>query len=114
MSITPKQAYEAAKVLWPDATKVQKRSDMTSMFCQNGRVSLIIDAKIDWGDTDQYPPPEPEWVDAVFPDDVGKQGRVSNNREAWYEGMIRGRNEGGYWMVRNTTWKLCQVRKVKT
>jgi hypothetical protein len=119
MSITPKQAYEAAKVLWPGITYLQKHhlgwyamefhADGTGI-CDHLRSGVTIE----WGDTDQYPPPEPEWVDAVFPQDVGKQGRFSDNREEWYEGMIRGQNEGGYWMVRNTTWKFCQVRKVKT
>ena len=113
--ITPKQAYEAAKILWPEATKVQKRSDMTSMFCQNGRVCLVIDAKIDWGDTTQYPLPEPEWVDAVFPDDVGREGRVRNDSdESWVYGQIRGQFEGAKWITRCHVWKFCQVRKVKT
>jgi len=104
MSITPKQAYEAAKVLWPNVKELKK----------NGMFSLGIGADIDWGDTDQYPPPEPEWVDAVFPQDVGKQGRFSDDGKAWNSGMIRGQKQNGLWILGSYSFRICQVQKVKT
>jgi hypothetical protein len=107
--ITPKQAYEAAKVLWPGTRSITKYDEDDCIF--HGPMSVSID----WGDTDQYPLPEPEWVDAVFPDDVGKQGRFRNDSdESWVHGQIRGQWEGAKWIARCHVWKFCQVRKVKT
>ena len=108
MSITPKQAYEAAKVLWPETRSITKYDEDDCIF--HGPMSVTID----WGDTDQYPPPEPEWVDAVFPQDVGKEGRLSNNKDAWTYEMIRGRNMYGDWICDSGLRRNCQVRKVKT
>ena len=105
--ITPKQAYEAAKVLWPDLKCIEKNHGAYW-------ATPIDSVPIDWGDTDQYPPPEPEWVDAVFPDDVGKEGRLSNNKDAWTCEMIRGRNMYGDWICDSGLRRNCQVRKVKT
>jgi hypothetical protein len=59
MSITPKQAYEAAKVLWPGTTKLQKhplgwyakeiqsdgrllRLEMTVPYCVNARTANVF------------------------------------------------------------------------
>ena len=106
--ITPKQAYEAAKVLWPDVERIEQSS--TRWILKGCTQS----AKIDWGDTDQYPPPEPEWVDAVFPQDVGKEGRFSNDRNFWVCGTICGRWQTSLWVSSDFSWKFCQVRKVKT
>jgi hypothetical protein len=109
--ITPKQAYEAAKVLWPGVVTIKKWKDVGWTSDAPARV---WDQPIDWGDTDQYPLPEPEWVDAVFPDDVGKEGRLSNNKDAWTYEMIRGRNMYGDWICDSGLRRNCQVRKVKT
>jgi hypothetical protein len=118
--ITPQQAYEAAKVLWPETTSLQKHALgwYAMQIHADGRYSAITygsGVAIDWGDTDQYPPPEPEWVDAVFPDDVGKEGRFRNDSdESWVYGQIRGQWEGAKWIARCHVWRFCQVRKVKT
>jgi hypothetical protein len=118
--ITPQQAYEAAKVLWPETSSLQKHALgwYAMQIHADGRYSAITygsGVAIDWGDTDQYPPPEPEWVDAVFPDDVGKQGRFRNDSdESWVHGQIRGQWEGAKWIARCHVWRFCQVRKVKT
>jgi hypothetical protein len=117
--ITPQQAYEAAKVLWPGTTSLQKHALgwYAMQIHTDGRASAITygsGVPIDWGDTDQYPLPEPEWVDAVFPDDVGKQGRFRNNGKYWVEDQICGRWASGFWISRSVSWKFCQVRKVKT
>jgi hypothetical protein len=109
--ITPQQAYEAAKVLWPSIVTIKKWKDVGWTSDAPARV---WDQVIDWGDTDQYPPPEPEWVDAVFPDDVGKEGRLSNNKDAWTYEIIRGRNMYGDWICDSGLRRNCQVRKVKT
>jgi hypothetical protein len=109
--ITPQQAYEAAKVLWPSIVTIKKWKDVGWTSDAPARV---WDQVIDWGDTDQYPLPEPEWVDAVFPDDVGKEGRLSNNKDAWTYEMIRGRNMYGDWICDSGLRRNCQVRKVKT
>jgi len=109
--ITPQQAYEAAKVLWPSIVTIKKWKDVGWTSDAPARV---WDQVIDWGDTDQYPLPEPEWVDAVFPDDVGKEGRLSNNKDAWTCEMIRGRNMYGDWICDSGLRRNCQVRKVKT
>jgi len=111
LSITPKQAYEAAKVLWPSIVTIKKWKDVGWTSDAPARV---WDQVIDWGDTDQYPLPEPEWVDAVFPDDVGKQGRFSDNQKSWHEDKLLGRFENGRWLNSMGGWRYCQVRKVKT
>ena len=106
--ITPQQAYEAAKVLWPDLTLIKK-------FNGDGcTVPVKSPFEIDWGDIDQYPLPEPEWVDAVFPQDVGKPCRISIDGRNWRETTICGRWTDGIWITEWTADKFCQVRKVKT
>ena len=111
MSITPKQAFEAAKVLWPSVSKVCMRPDMLTMIVRERRVTILIDAEVDWGDLTQYPPPPEEWRDAVFPDDVGKKGRFSDLGKEWHEGTICGRWTSGLWIGYATQWKFCQVKK---
>jgi hypothetical protein len=114
--ITPKQAYEAAKVLWPETSHI-RRASSTIGFIYSNRTDYIAASvqPINWGDTDQYPLPEPEWVDAVFPQDVGKEGRFRNDSdESWVHGQIRGQWEGAKWIARCHVWRFCQVRKVKT
>jgi len=106
--ITPKQAYEAAKVLWPGMEKLEEAAGSFTVTGDIQRVS------IDWGDTDQYPLPEPEWVDAVFPDDVGKEGRFSKDSKTWHKSTICGRRQNGLWIGYASQWRFCQVRKVKT
>jgi len=105
VSITPKQAFEAAKVLWPDTRSLTRYGKNECIF----HGSMTVD--IDWGDTDQYPLPEPEWVDAVFPDDVGKEGRFSNDGKRWVPGLVCGRWPSGLWIGYSTQWVKCQVRK---
>ena len=107
--ITPQQAYEAAKVLWPDVERIEQAS---TRWILKGHTQAV---KIDWGDTDQYPLPEPEWVDAVFPDDVGREGRFGTyGNNGWAHGIIRGQLGNGKWIGANYEWRFCQVRKVKT
>lgn len=116
--ITPKQAYEAIKILHPDTHRITAYANRTQWLHQlfsTGSFSLLsISVDIDWGDTDQYPLPEPEWVDAVFPQDVGKEGRFSDNGKEWRDGTICGRWLTGWWISQANSWKFCQVRKVKT
>jgi hypothetical protein len=109
MSITPKQAFEAAKVLWPEVRRIERNGEDGWLVVGANR------GNIDWGETDQYPLPEPEWVDAVFPQDVGKQGRFSRDIDGpWVHGQIRGQWEGEKWINGFCTFKFCQVQKVKT
>jgi hypothetical protein len=68
MAITPKQAFEAAKVLWPEVRRIERNGEDGWLVVGANR------GNIDWGDTDQYPLPEPEWVDAVFPMTLGSKG----------------------------------------
>jgi hypothetical protein len=112
--ITPKQAYEAAKVLWPNTSHVKKLASVGFIHIDNTDHIPASISTIDWGNETRYPPPEPEWVDAVFPDDVGKEGRLSNNKDAWTYEKIRGRNMYGDWICDSGLRRNCQVRKVKT
>jgi len=117
MAITPKQAFEAAKVLWPSLTSIIKYEEggWTGHTDTNWEFVRGYDSVVDWGDTDQYPLPEPEWVDAVFPQDVGKEGRFSRDIDGpWVHGQIRGQWEGEKWINGFCTFKFCQVQKVKT
>jgi hypothetical protein len=119
MSITPQQAYEAAKVLWPDTSHI-RRASSTIGFIYSNRTDYIAASvqPIDWGDTDQYPLPEPEWVDAVMPDDWGKEARFGHDKKEWSPGMISGYSalpdRSFRWWSGFSVYKFCQVRKVKT
>jgi hypothetical protein len=110
--ITPKQAYEAAKVLWPGMEKLEEAAGSFTVTGDIQRVS------IDWGDTDQYPLPEPEWVDAVMPGDWGKEARFGDDKKEWLPGMISGYSvlpdRSFCWWSGFSVYKFCQVRKVKT
>ena len=117
--ITPKQAYEAAKILWPGAAYIRKTplGWQAMEIHADGRAYAITygsGVTIDWGDTDQYPLPEPEWVDAVFPQDVGKQGRFSQDGKHWVCGTVCGQWQEGLWISCDFSWKFCQVRKEQT
>jgi hypothetical protein len=123
MSITPKEALEAIQVLWPGTTSLQKHAlGWYAMEIRaDGRYSAITygsGVPIDWGDTDQYPLPEPEWVDAVMPDDWGKDARFGDDKKEWLPGMISGYSvlpdRSFCWWSGFSVYKFCQVRKVKT
>jgi hypothetical protein len=116
MSITPKEAFEAIQVLWPSVVVIKKTGDLGWTAYRKGNMAHAQgwEHPIEWGNETQYPPPPEEWVDAVFPDDVGKEGRLSNNKDAWTCEMIRGRNMYGDWICDSGLRRNCQVRKVKT
>jgi hypothetical protein len=61
--ITPQQAYEAAKLLWPGVRFVRKSLNYGG---KDFYVEGNLRTEIDWGDTDQYPLPEPEWWTRCF------------------------------------------------
>lgn len=122
MSITPKQAFEAIKILHPETHRITaytKRTQWLHQWFSTGSFSLFsISVDIDWGDTDQYPLPEPEWVDAVMPYDWGKDARFGDDKTQWAEGMISGYStlpdRSFRWWSGFSVYKFCQVRKVKT
>jgi hypothetical protein len=57
--ITPKQAYEAIQVLWPRVVVIKKTGDLGWTAYRKGNIPHVQgwEQQIDWGDTDQYPPP---------------------------------------------------------
>jgi len=122
MAITPKQAFEAAKVLDSGLVKITIDEYGTSFHYPVQSLGLCSQSyarvsSVDWPKgTDQYPLPEPEWVDAVFPDDVGKVGRFSDDGKDWYSGTICGRwrNGNGCWINGVQSYTYAQVQKVKT
>lgn len=123
MSITPKQAFEAAKILWPGTSKIQKHplGWYAMEMHADGKASAITfgsGVEIDWGSTKEYPLPLVEWRDAVIPDDWGKEARFGDDKTQWVAGMISGYStlpdRSFRWWSGFSVYKFCQVRKVKT
>lgn len=111
--ITPQQAFEAAKTLWPNAQSVRNDLDRISVY--NGKTwHQCGDAKVEWPKgVDRWPPlPEPKWRDARMPEDYGKEARFRDGTEDWVEGRLCGQCDGDFRWVKHsgTGWKQCQVR----
>lgn len=75
--ITPQQAFEAARVLWPGVAFIRRGRHAWSL-----KHGDFVDVLIDWpvGVT-QWPMPLPEWRDAKFPEDFGKVARFKNGSQ---------------------------------
>jgi hypothetical protein len=73
--LTPQQAWEHIKSVWPNATHV----------CRYGEHGLTLSymanaAKIDWPEgVDRWPPPEPKYREPTMAD-VGKMVEVRQNQ----------------------------------
>jgi hypothetical protein len=61
---TAKEIFEAAKVIWPDATSICKEQGHAKLYRPYIAGCYLLSATdIDWGGHDCYPPPaEPKWV----------------------------------------------------
>jgi hypothetical protein len=76
--LSPQEAFECHKVIWPSAKKINKSHDGYYFDCGNGKPI------INWGNLTEYPPKQ-KWrvpTDA----DKGKPCRVKDKEsEQWYE-----------------------------
>lgn len=115
--ITPQQAYEAVKVLWPEAVFI-RRGDGASYWIDvhysQGINRLIAASFVDWPEgVHRWPMPEPKWRDATFPGDYGKPARFRDAvDETWIESKLCGFNMtySLYYSESNSMWRYCQVR----
>lgn len=65
---------------------------------------------IDWPEgMTRYPPEEPQWRDAVMPQDWGKLSRVRNEDGEWKQHILQGKSKH-CWAAGGTWWACCQVR----
>jgi hypothetical protein len=116
--ITPKEAFDAIKVLWPTTTAIA-RSEL-------GNVLLVISpsepykqsfgVSVAWGTEVMYPKPEPKWRDAK-PEDVCYPFKEARFRDRDHHGWVMGRlcgyatNATAKWVYdRGAAFYLCQVR----
>ena len=78
--LTPQQAWEHVKALFPNATHMTR--DIDCWFCWLPRrertVTYFVGDNINWPKgVDRWPPPEPRWREATMAD-VGKIVEVSD------------------------------------
>lgn len=112
--ITPQQAFEAAKVLWPDATHIGKcKIDEWYIPGLSERV------KVEWPvNIDRWPLPESIWRDATIQDFVDeREARFSTFEQdprQFAAGVIAGfSRETGKWQRGSSGdwYPICQVRE---
>jgi hypothetical protein len=117
--ITPKEAFDAIKVLWPKVVKIVKAQEFGWSGIEEGTTygpGGSSGAPIDWAGTTEYPIPEPKWRDAK-PEDVVYPGKPARFRDAtdsgWSGGVLAGCCDvlGYKWLRKSngTLWKYCQV-----
>lgn len=74
--MTPEQAWQHIKALWPDAEYIEPYSTTTSRIRFNlGRVSVQFSWEIDWSTVRRYPPAEPQYREPTQAD-IGKMVEV--------------------------------------
>lgn len=121
MALTPKEAFEAVKKLWPEATRIiqsKGRYWRAPGICVSIEYSIDHAAGIDWGTTTEYPLPEPKWRDAR-PEDVKAdrlEARFKNTQDRdWKTCFLAGYSNlatrGRMFESSHGTWfDECQVR----
>jgi hypothetical protein len=112
--ITPQQAFEAAKVLWPDTVRIEKRGQGALIYVNDtDYVATAFPATIDWpSGVDRWPMPEPKWRNARMPEDYGKQARFSDGHGT-HDYLLSGLLPSGehrYVDSHGVRWRYCQVR----
>lgn len=117
--LTPQQAFEHIKVLWPDTTKIEHcDGHEVKIIEDNNKFIYLLIKNIEWTHPQQYPfPPEIKWRDAK-PEDVCfpfKEARFrDHNYESWVEGFklhgwFKGLTEP--WYDKDAVaWQFCQVK----
>lgn len=118
--ITPQQAFEAAKILWPNCSHITK-GGMYGFIYQNNTDYIGSRIEIDWPEgIDHWP--QPAWRDATIQDFVDeREARFSEseltserNPKQFFVGHISGHSrETGRWQrARFGDWyPYCQVRE---
>jgi hypothetical protein len=118
--LTPQQAWEHVRALWPSATHIRQVNGGQCEIEGKGGYQTFTDKVIDWCDLTQWPPPEPaeQWEDAEFPRDCGKNCRylLSTLSDEYESGKIVGKDGSDpAWVVldleQDLLWAFkCQVR----
>lgn len=118
--ITPKEAFDAIKVLWPGTITITKseRSDLVRVLSADEEpYRKALGDWIDWGNTSAYPAPEPKWRDAK-PEDLRYPFRVARFRdlsdEPWLTHKLHGITDTKfrawpYLAGNGSFYSLCQV-----
>jgi hypothetical protein len=116
--LTPEEAWEHVKALWPDADCISRRNETTYFDCAvyvgNTQLPLSF-INIDWPEgVTRWPPPESKWRHAEMPRDYGKPCEVSDDGTEWTPAIICGYmpNDRSYpWLTETRTFKtLARVR----
>lgn len=121
--ITPKETFEAAKVLYPEAIAIAPYKgrtvkiieDAKSIYCEY----VDIKATIDWGGLTQYPPAEKKWRPATKEDacraimEGGIECRVWEDiSTSWVKTTLYGYDASGVsfpWLTEDDGWEFCEV-----
>lgn len=121
--MTPKEIFEAAKVLDPSLKRIAVDEHGLSFFYPRARASdpgetscgyaRSSSVNIDWPNgTTEYPLPEPKWRDAEWPRDTANPPKVCRIRDTpaarWTTAELYG-FDGGQWVTGLNRWKFCQV-----
>lgn len=118
MALTPKEAFEAVKKLWPKVAKIVRKADtMWEGVEENGSYGPMgsTGEPVNWDNTTEYPVPAPKWRDAC-PEDLTwpfKEARFRDNNTEWTLGQLAGYFPSiSYpWADKSSaTWRKCQVR----
>lgn len=113
--ISPQQAFEAAKVFWPELTGIAKSE---FGFCYTMADNRGTPATVDWPEgVDCWPMPElvKKWRDATIQDFLDeREARFGYEKGEWFlEGRISGYKRGGdcHWQSshQGVWFSLCQV-----
>jgi len=122
--ISPKEAFEAVKVLWPEVTAIVKprytSAATIDLQSTNPKISCLHSLnEVDWGALTQYPPPALKWRPATKEDacraimEGGIEARFRDiTTGVWIEGYLTGYNNVAScpWRTRSSAWTYCEVR----
>jgi hypothetical protein len=120
-TITPQDALVHFQALWPWASNLHKGRSVGEVVLRGenpGDVTRLYSQAIDWPEgVDRWPPPEPDWRDAVMPQDWGKDARFRDDLDDdWFEegltlgGFARDNEVLPYVDSDGNGWAYCQVR----
>lgn len=117
--LSPERAFEAVKTLWPDTTHIEllkgiwnaKGLPSINRVDQSGDRHSVGFLVINWPECCTRWP-QPQWRDAIFPDDHNKKARFSNdNGITWSDGVLVGwSSHHPEWIDASCDrWCQCQV-----
>lgn len=119
--LTPQEAYEAAKKLFPNLVKIRRSivspAKTIMVMGPDTPPNNYIDAAVNWPeDVDEWPAPPAQWRDAVWPDDWGKHASFADDGD-WSQ-LLNHKLVGydpdvatGKWISSSgLRWRKCRIK----